>query len=276
MRHITLLFIIVSTFLHAQKIKVKKGEVFLDDNKVAIIEKQKIKGANNFLKVFDNDNKHLFNAKLVSEESPFFGNQKISSYFIIECLEQKDSIGIEKLGFYLGEKQVVKYLVNNDILTSTGFNTSKVDTKLSETESKPSYAREKYEIDLNYIENVSYVVNRDTSNPLFVNEIKTSTTGSILNGLSIVQTKYEIFQGTDEASKTLIGYGYIEKPEIGGVKLIIANSKNTPLGYFDGFKHFTFYPLTKLETNLSNTKSSDRPIDGIYQFTQILIEKNKL
>ncbi|GGD26507.1 hypothetical protein [Hyunsoonleella pacifica] len=272
MRHITLLLILVSTFIQAQKIKVKKGEVFVDDNKVALIEKEKVKGANNYLKIFDNEKKHLLNAKLVSEESSFFGSKKISNYFIIECLEQKDSIGIEKLGFYLGEKQVVKYLTSIGVLNTNGFDSAKINTVLSETKSKPSFAEEKFQEDLNFIKNVNYVVDRDTSNPIFIEEIKTGTAYSVINNLSITQTKYNIFQGKDLANKVLIGYAYIEKPEIGSVNLIIANSKDTPLGYFDGFKYYTFYPLTKLDVELFK----GNPTESIKYFSKVLIENNKL
>lgn len=276
MRKITLLLILASISLQAQKIKIKKGEIFLDENKVGIIEKEKVKGANNFLKVLNNDKKHLFSAKLVSEESVFFGALKRSNYFIIECIEQKDSIGIENLGFYLGEKQVAKYLVKNGILTSNGFNLSKADDILLKTESKPSFAIKKVEQDLKFIENITYIVNRDKSNPLFVEEITTSAVYSIIDKKSVNQTKYKLLQGKDESNKTLIGYAYLEVPEIGRSKLIIVNVKDTPIAVFDNFKHYTFYPLTELSVELSELKRLDKPVESIYQFTQMLIDENKL
>lgn len=275
-RHFTLILLFVSTLVQAQKIKVKKGDVFLDGNKVASIEKQKAKGANNYLKIFNNEKKHLFNAKLVSELSPFFDTNKISNYFIIECLEQKDSIGIEKLTFYLGEKQVVKYLTQKGILSLDGFNTSKVESLLSETESRPSFAREKYNSDLELIKNVNYLVDRDTSDPLFIEEKSTTTAPSIINGISILQTKYKIFQGKDKSNNILIGYAYIEKPEIGAVKLIIVNSKGTPIGYKNSFNYFTFYPLTDLDIDSTNKKNTDTPVKSIQHFTRLLINANKI
>ena len=279
MKKITvLLFILFSISLYAQKVKVKKGEILLNNNKVGYIEKIKVKGANNYLKIFDSEKNHLYNAKLVSEESKFFGKLKRSNYFIIECLKQNDSIGIEELSFYLGEKQVAKYLTQKGILKSNGFDDTITNEILSKTGTKPSYALKKVEKENQFIENIDYLVSRDTSNPIFVEEKKSTFTSgySIIDGKSVKQTKYELFQGKDKISRALIGYAYLEIPEMGRSKLIISNSKDVPIGYFDNFNHYTFYPLTKLKIKLSKIIRLDKPIEAINQFSQMLIDENKL
>ena len=226
MKKLFIITILISGLINAQKIKVKDGEVFLDKNKVALIEKVKIKGRNNYFKVFDLENNHLFNGKLVLEESKFFGNLKQNLYFIIECLEQKDSIGIEDTWFALTEKGITKFLVKNKILTTNGFDSKQLEDVLSNTQSKPKFAREKSEVDEEYIKNLNYLVKRDKSQALFVERLNTKSSYSLIGSRSVTQTKFELFQGKESSNKALIGYAYYEMPEMGRGELIICNSKN--------------------------------------------------
>ena len=276
MKKLFIITILISGLINAQKIKVKDGEVFLDKNKVALIEKVKIKGRNNYFKVFDLENNHLFNGKLVLEESKFFGNLKQNLYFIIECLEQKDSIGIEDTWFALTEKGITKFLVKNKILTTNGFDSKQLEDVLSNTQSKPKFAREKSEVDEEYIKNLNYLVKRDKSQALFVERLNTKSSYSLIGSRSVTQTKFELFQGKESSNKALIGYAYYEMPEMGRGELIICNSKNVPIGYFDNFKHYTFYPLTELKIKSGNLIRLDKPVECIYQFTQLLVDENKL
>ena len=125
---------------------------------------------------------------------------------------------------------------------------------------------------------MNYIVNRDKSNQIYVEEIKNTikTGNGIIDAKSVMQTKYELFQGKDKNNRTLIGFAYLEIPEMGSSQLIIVNSKDCPIGYFDNFNHFTFYPLTEIDIKLSSLKRLDKPVEAIFQFVQILVDKNKI
>ncbi|MCX2682102.1 hypothetical protein OOZ15_19285 [Galbibacter sp. EGI 63066] len=271
----TLLFI--STFMHAQNLKVKKGEILLDKKKVGSLEKIKVKGATNYYEVRNNQNELLYNAKLVSEESKFFGKAKRNDYYIIECVKENDSIGIENDWFYLGKKQIAKYLLKNGILSTNGFSASKTKELISTTNSRPGFVLEKVEKENEFIKNIGYKVERDKRNPLYIVKVESGVSWSVMDEKSINQTIYEIYQGENKEDSVLIGYAYIEFGDMGGKKLIISNVKECPIGYFDNAWYYTFYPLTELKPeNLSSKKHLDKTIEAIYQFSQMLIANDKL
>ena len=273
---IFIIFIFISGYINAQKIKVKKGEVFLNKKKVASVEKIKNKGERKYIKVFNLKNEHILNGKYVINESKYFGRFNKSGYYIIECIKQNDTIGINYDWFALTEKGISKFLLKNNILTPNGINEETLKKVLSQTESVPESIQEMRNEEKRLIEQMDDLAERDRNKPLFVERGKTKPVYSTYISQSVTQTKFKIFQGESKSNKTLIGFAYIEVPEIGGSNLIISNHKDIPVGYFDSFKYFTFYPLTELKMNLRDLISLDKPIEAIYQFTQTLIDQNKI
>jgi len=277
MRKLTLLLLLISFSLQAQKVTVKKGEVLVDKNKVGTIEKIKVKGQGNHFKVFDNEKNHIFTAKKVSEESKIFGKLKRIRYHIIECIQQKDTIGIDNNLFALSEKGISKELIKKGILSAKGYNLTEINNAIAKTNSKPKYAREKLETDKEFIKNINYLVSRDKSTQIYVDEIGTSSEYSIIDSRNVNRTKFKIFQGDNSSDDGLIGYAYLETPEIGMNYMVILNSKGSPIAHFDSFKYHTLFPLTELEFDSSITaRRMEKPIKAIHEFVKILIDKNKL
>ncbi|MBL4745141.1 MAG: hypothetical protein JKY08_02110 [Flavobacteriaceae bacterium] len=274
---IIITIIILFPFIsNSQSVKVKKGNILLDGQKFGSIEKIKVKGANNYLQIKDNNQNVIFNAKLIVEDSKIYGNKKKHVYFMIDCVKEKDTIGIENLGFYLGQKKVVKYLVKNKLINTEGVNNSKLNTLLANTTSKPSFVLDDFKIEDELIKNINFKVNRDTNNPVFV-EKTINAKLKLKPKTSSTHLKYEILQGEDKTNRALIGYAFIEY-SISSSRpyLVITNSKGSPIAYFDNINHYTLYPQEQFKFELLKMKRLDTPVEAIYQITQYLIEKEKL
>jgi len=274
---IIVLFVLIVSNAFAQKIKVKKGEIFLDSKKVGTVEKIKVKGAGKYVKLSDLSGKALFESKLMNEESRYFGKKKRLKYFMINCLTQKDTIGVEKLGFYAGEKRLVKYLVNNKMFGIDGINEENVKKMLNKTSSRPSFVLEKLIDENKFIKNIGYKAERNINDKLFVYRKDTRNRPGILSETPTNSTKYEIHQGVDKDNKVLIGYAFIEV-ENNRSLLVIVNSKNSPIAMFDNFRYYSFYPMTefKIAKSMSKIIRLDKPVDAIYQMSNHLIQMEKL
>jgi hypothetical protein len=263
--------------IFAQKIKVKKGEIFLDAKKVGTVEKIKVKGANNYVKLSNLNGEALFESKLMNEKSRYFGKKKRLKYFMINCLTQKDTIGVEKLGFYAGEKRLVKYLVKNKMFGIDGINEENVKKMLAKTSSKPSFVLEKIKNEDELIKNIDFKVDRDLKDKLLVYRKDTRNRSGILSDIPTNSTKYEIYQGLDKDNKVLIGYAIVEV-ENNRSLLVILNSKNAPIAMFDNFRYYSFYPLEEFKITKLSSKmiKLDKPVGAINQLSNYLIQSGKL
>ena len=99
-------------------------------------QKIKVKGDNDYYKVYDNNENIAFHFKLITEKSKVFNKFRRNNYYMLYCPTENDTIGIEKEFFYLGQKKMAKYLVKNNLLDNNGINVSKLKEKLAATTTK--------------------------------------------------------------------------------------------------------------------------------------------
>lgn len=289
MRKITLLlFVLISISLQAQKVKIKKGEIFLDKAKVGSVEKIKVKGfGNNYLKFFNNEKEHLFSAKPTLQESKYFGKLETSRYYIIECIKQNDTIIVNDTRFYINDKKATEYFIESGILESNGFSSAKTDKILSQVNLKPAYVLDKEKKDSILMKKSTYLVNREKSDPIFVERFITKTTSTDGTEEKLVgdgrtkYIKYRLLQGKKDSKReerTLIGYAYQEPSSMKIGDLTILNRKNVPIAYFTSFSHYTFNPFVEVKCSPSERLDLGKLtlMEAIFKYTQMLIDENKL
>ena len=271
------IFFLTAFISSAQKIKVKKGEILVDNEKIGSLEKIKVKKATNYYTVKDNNENVVFHFKLITEKSNLFHKFRRHNYYIVECPSENDTIGIENDFFYLGQKKIAKYLVKNNLLDKNGINASKLKEKLVATATKPAYHLKKIKEEEAFLKNINYKVERNIKSPIFVKKISSGMHASKIDGLGVPQTKYNIYQGENEQNKTLIGHAFLEfrGPTKPMPELIFTNVKKAPIAHSDNFRLYSFSPFEEIKIK-SGRKRLDTPVQAIYQIAQILIDHGKL
>ncbi|WP_146052715.1 hypothetical protein [Aquimarina sp. I32.4] len=254
---VTLAFLLMSLLSSAQKVKVKKGEVFIDKIKVAHIEKVKI-DSSKYYQVSDVHKNPLFKAQKMSQQSLLFPKDKEYTYRAIYGDKIPDTISIKK-NYWLSEKRVIAYALEIGLFSATGLDSSKIEEIVSETPKKPSWILKNLEKEKELIQNRGHKVDRkfDDIN-IYVKSHAQKDAISQLNKSMVSQMKFDIYQEDPNGDDILIGHAIYEYGTVKGEYLFVLNTKKVPLASYSGAVLKIYQPFLKvgpLEHNISLTNN---------------------
>ncbi|MEO9513125.1 MAG: hypothetical protein ABJN84_15255 [Flavobacteriaceae bacterium] len=262
-KSILLIVCLLSISLSAQKVKVKKSEVYIDNTKVAYIEKIKENGSA-YYQVSNNDKTPLFKTQELQQKSLIYASDKTFPYRALYGDKLKDTIVIAKKNYWLSEKRVIEYAVEIGLLNSIGFDESKAEEILSKPASFPLWISENLEKEKKLLKDREFKVDRsfdDTNIYVESNALKKGI--SQLNKSMVDKKDFDIYQGDPNGEHILIGHGIYENGTVKGEYLFILNSKKVPLASYSGavFKIYgTNQELSALDHDvdtLSGTKTDN-------------------
>jgi len=264
-------FVVLQGF--SQKIKVKKGEIFVDKEKIGQMEKIKVKPRVYVYKITDNNGEHVFNFRTEYAPSLLANGSNKYLYYTIESVKDEKRASVQNKKFYPSKKRIAKYLVNSNLLTKDGVNKDAILEYILNKDSLPNKIQKKIKAEQELISFAKFKIDRNTEDPIYVFFDKTTVGKSVLNGRRVLKPRYNIYQGikdlkTNEfVSKTFIGYAIAESvmsndntpgasvnapknyrphPE-SSYELIIYNTKNVPIASHTSFRYITYYPFEEFK-----------------------------
>ncbi|MFD2562700.1 hypothetical protein [Aquimarina rubra] len=281
-RLLLVLFLFISAFSFAQKIKIKKGEVFFDKVKVAHIEKIKAKGLRHF-QVSDLDKKPLFRAGDLKEYSLLFHSDKWYSYNAFFGDQLKDTLLINsKNHYFLSKKKIFQLAIEMGIFNAEGFHASKAEELIAQTPKRPERIIKKLDKERKLLSGKGHRVNRDFSDlNIYLIPYPSKKAYSQLNKSMVDRVEYDIYIGNpnnDDESATLIGSAIRETGTVRGEYFFIFNTKKFPLASYHSMT-FKIYGNKKelgimdhdIKVNMGSKRS-----EAIREMVRELITRGKL
>jgi hypothetical protein len=299
-----LLFMVFGVSIQAQKIKVKKGDILVDNVKIGQIEKIKVRNDSlreNYFKIKDNSGEHVFNFKNEFVESSLFVGDKKYFFHAIEYVKEAKSAAVQDPKFYPSEKQMAEYLVKYGLLDESGVLEAGIDKYIRTKERFPSDIQKIIDEEENIRSYAKFKVDRLLSDPVFVLFDKTTAgPGSIMEGV-VTKSRYNIYQGAKDPktnefiSKTFIGYAiaeeHITSEKVGWstnppmdyrpnpnsrYTLVVYNTKNVPMASYVSLTYKTYQPYEVLGPVQTDLPKIERIEERISYIAKDLIEKNIL
>ncbi|WP_299187089.1 hypothetical protein [uncultured Aquimarina sp.] len=283
MKHSLLfVFLFISVFSFGQKIKVKKGEVFIDKVKVAHIEKIKAKGLRHF-QISDLDKKPLFRAGDLKVESLLFPSDKSYPYNAFFRDEAKDTLLINsKHHYFLSKKKIFKLAMEMGIFTPEGFQTTKFEELVEQTPKRPERILKKLDKERTLLSGKGHRVERDFNDlDIHLIAFPSEKAYSQLNKSMVDQVKYNIYIGDphiEEGDHTLIGSAIREVGTVSGEYFFIFNTKKFPLASYHSMT-FKIYGNKKelgiMDHDIKLSMGSKRS-EAIKEMVRELIKRQKI
>jgi len=225
--------LLITAFASAQKVKVKKGEVFINKVKVAHIEKIKGDGSK-YYQISDLEKKPLFKAQEILQKSLLFGADKTFPFRAYYGDQIEDTIVINKKNYWLSEKRVVQYALEVGIFSVNGFDLPKTKEVTSQTPKRPDWILKRLEEEKELIPGKGHKVERDFDDTeIFVKSYAAKNAISQLNKSMVNQMKFDIYQGTPGSGQILIGHAIYENGTVKGEYLFVFNTKKVPVGSYN-------------------------------------------
>ncbi|WP_299249726.1 hypothetical protein [uncultured Aquimarina sp.] len=273
-----LVCLFITAFASAQKVKVKKGEVFIDKVKVAHIEK--VKGDNaKYYQISDLEKKPIFKAQEMLQSSLLFGSDKTFPFRAYYGDQITDTIIINKKNYWLSEKRVIQYALEVGIFSVNGFDPSKTKEIASQTPKRPTWILERLDEEKELLTGKGHKVERDFDyTNIFVKSYAAKNAISQLNKSMVNQMKFDIYQGDPAADSVLIGHGIYESGTVNGEYLFILNTKKVPVGSYNKAT-FKIYDLKEEQGLLDHSLgslSSDERNNTVREMAIKLIQKEVL
>ncbi|MDH7448443.1 hypothetical protein [Aquimarina sp. 2201CG14-23] len=283
MKHSLLVFsLFISIFSFGQKIKIKKGEVFVDKVKVGHIEKIKAKGLRHF-QVTDNDNNPLFKAGDLKEPSLLFHSDKSYPYNAFFGDQLKDTLLINsKHHYFLSKKKIFQLAIEMGFFTTEGFQESKADELLAQTPKRPERIIKKLDKERRLLDGKGHRVDRDFNDmDIHLISYPSKKAHSQLNKSMVDQVNYDIYIGDpniEEGDHTLIGSAVREIGTVSGEYFFIFNTKKFPLASYHSMT-FKIYGNKKelgiMDHDIKVSMGSKRS-EAIKEMARELIKRGKL
>jgi len=270
-------FLLFFTFcIHAQKIKVKKGVVYIDKQKVGHVEK--IKTDNDYyFQVTNIQNEKFCKVKQIAIPSLLFKGDKEYPHRIIYGDKIKDTIGITEKNYWLNSKRSIEYLSIIGLVSKSGFQTEKINDLVSKTSKYPEWIQKEIDAEKLLVEHTNHKVLRKVSdNTIILKELETTETRGQIKRVPVKSTKLNIFQKNGE-EEILIGYAIKEVESISGYTYYyIFNTKDVPLSFYDTFKYKIYYPYKEYGLTNNKLKTIEGVENIITEMALDLVVANKL
>nr|WP_299172754.1 hypothetical protein [uncultured Allomuricauda sp.] len=288
----------------AQKVKIKKGDILVDNVKIGHVDKVKVKNDSlneTFYKVTDNSAEHIFNFRNEFIESPLYFEDKRYFFHTMEYVKEQKWAAVENPKFYPSEKQVAKYLVSHDLLDKEGINDAAISKFTRNKGVLPSSIQKLIKEEEELATYARYKVDRLLTDPIFVFFDKTTAATSAVSNALVTKSRYTIYQGikdpktNDFISKTLIGYaiaeeiitsekiGWSTNPPIdyrpnpkSGYRLFVYNTKHVPMASFRFITYKTYHPYGNFGPMQSNLRDINSLEGRIEYIASDLIDKGVL
>jgi hypothetical protein len=275
---------VLSFSLHAQKVKVKNGEILVDDIPFGRFEKIKntISGNTYLLK-------SLSDSVLVSVQEKRVNSiieQKdlVFDYLLVSFPTKnnaKAAISSDEILAINSDTYFAKHFIDRKFITSDGLNHKVIDAFLLENKDTiPSYIVKQLETERKQLEEMDVIVERDRQKSI---EVFSNKPDEVIEfGKRFSRKNYDIYQ-----DKVLIGHASFYKSlEFGtfasrGDKLVIYNIKRIPIGRLGThtFGDLKIYALG-LKTSKNNldldTKTTPSPEQILISVAKFFISKNVL
>ncbi|WP_299610691.1 hypothetical protein [uncultured Aquimarina sp.] len=283
MKHLLLAtFLLIFSFSFAQKIKIKKGEVFFDKVKVAHIEKIKVKGLRHF-QVSDLDKKPLFRAGDLKKYSLLFHSDKSYPYNAFFGDQLKDTLLINsKNHYFLSKKKIFQLAIEMGIFNAEGFHQSKANELILESLKIPERIVKKLDKERKLLSGKGHRVDRDFKDmDIHLVAHSSKKAFSQLNKSMVDQVNYDIYIGNpniEENNSVLIGSAIREIGTVSGEYFFIFNTKKFPVASFHSMT-FKIYSIKKelelMDHNIRLTMGSKRS-EAIEEMVRELIKRQEL
>lgn len=293
-----ILFVVLS--VQSQKIKVKKGEIFVDKVKIGSIEKIKVKNDSlkeTYFKVTDNKGTHVFSFRTQYTKSLLYDEDKKFNFYTIEYIEKQKRAGVQNPKYYPSQKQMAKYLVAYNLLNKEGIIMEGVAENILSKELFPPELSAEIAKEKELLSYVDFKVDRLLSDPIFIffDKTKSGTSNVVSHGL-FSKSRYNIYQGVKDPktnefiSKTFIGYAIAERKLESLAKasktdrpnpnekysLVVYNTKEVPLASYLFITYSVYHPFESFpptKTKLGRIKKVEERIKYI---VNDLLNKEKI
>ena len=260
---------------YSQKIKIKKGEIFINKLNVGSIEKIK-SDEGNYFQIKNTENDIFCNVKQTSIPSILFKGNKEYPHRIIYQGKITDTITITEKNYWLNSKRSLEYLLKIGLLSPKGFHSEKINELVTNTPKYPAWIEKELKAEEALAKHIDFKISRKVNDSIILKELSPTETRGQLNRAPVLATRVNIFQKNGE-DEILIGYAIHEVESISGYTYYyIFNTKNVPLSFFDTFKYKLYYPYQEFGL----TKNKLRSIEGLQNIVSEmaldLIKTNKL
>ncbi|WP_299443366.1 hypothetical protein [uncultured Aquimarina sp.] len=270
--------LLMTAFASAQKVKVKKGEVFINKVKVAHIEKIKGDGPK-YYQISDIEKAPLFKAQEIREESLLFGADKTFPFRAYYGDQIVDTIVINKKNYWLSEKRVIQYALEIGIFSTNGFDPSKTKEIASQTPKRPDWILERLDEEKEFLAGKGHKVERNFDDTdVFIKSYAAKNAISQLNKSMVTQMKFDIYQGNTDGEHVLIGRAIYENGTVKGEYLFVFNTKKVPVGSYNKAT-FKIYDLNEEQGLLDHdlgSLSADKRKNTVRDMAIKLIRKGVL
>lgn len=294
----TIVLTLVTFSTQSQKIKIKKGDILVDKIKIGHVEKIKIKNDSlkeTYHKITDKDGNHVLNFRREYIESFLFLSDKKYFFHTIESVKEQKRAAIQNSKYYSSEKQMAKYLVENNLLNNNGLNENVVSELILNNDLLPKDIQQIIENEKEVVSYAKYKVDRVLSDHIYIFFDKTKTGYSDIKHLGlVVKSRYNIYQGikdpkTNEfVSKTFIGYAIAEwasdsevnsktRPNPKGrYSLIVYNTKKVPMASYVFITYKTYHPYEEFGPTKNKLSRIENVKGRIEYIVSDLISKEML
>ncbi|WP_010523141.1 hypothetical protein [Aquimarina agarivorans] len=250
-----LITLLIVSNVFSQKVKIKKGEVFLNKEKIAKILKIKENG-HKYFQVSDINNQNFCKIRQIDKESLLFHKDKIYPYRIFYGDKFTDTIAITEKNYWLSDKRIIQYMLKIDLIDSKGLKAENIDHLVKNTPKIPTWISTKLDKEKETLKNIDFKIKRLANDTLILKTKYSKDDYSLLNKSLVRKTRVDIFQ-KDQSSEIYIGYAIHQLQTTVGVEThyyFIFNTKDVPLSSFDGsvyksYKPFVEYGITKNKLN---------------------------
>ena len=272
---ITILILVCTQFSFAQKVKVKKGEIFVDKIKVGNIEKLKTEKPK-YYQLTDNEGTLLFKIKTLSQESFLYHNDKVYDFHIITGDMITDTLAIDQKNFYLSDGKIVNYIFKIGLFDENGYNSEKATELLENPSKKPAWIIKRLEEEQEIVKNIGYKVEREsTYEDIYIKPHAPRQDISKLDKSVANITKFDIYENNEEGG-ILIGYAIFQFNNMTGSHLFAFNLKDVPLASYNGVIYKIYEPFEEIGPLQNNLEVSSHVGHNVKTMAIDLVKRRKL
>ena len=261
--------------IHAQKIKLKKGDIYINKVKVGYVEKVKTNNEHYF-QFKDAKGVKFCKAKQTNIPSLLFKGDKEYPHRIFYDDKIADTLSIVQENYWLNPKRATEYLFKIGLLNTTGFVIDSIAPLITSTPKYPQWIQENIDKEKAIIQHKDYKIVRTVNDSLILKEQTQKQARGQLKRLPSQVVKVDIYQKNGE-DEILIGYGLHEVLDISGYQYYyIFNMKDVPLSFFDTFKYKIYYPYQEFGLTNNKLKNIEGRSNIIMQMALDLVKTDKL
>lgn len=267
--------LLISFCTHAQKIKLKKGDIYINKLKVGHVKKVKT-ATDNYYQFKDTKGVNFCRAKQTFIPSLLFKGDKEYPHRFFYADKIKDTLTIIQENYWLNPKRAAEYLSKIGLLNTKGFVMDSIAPLIATTPKYPQWIQENIEQEKALTNHIDYKITRTINDSLVLKEQTQIQTSGQLKRLPSKVTRIDIYQKNGE-EEILIGYGLHEIQDISGYQYYyIFNMKDVPLSFFDTFKYKIYYPYQEFGITGNKLRNITSYQNIILEMALDLVKSNKL